>query len=97
MRAFLLNHWFINNNKLSISLMCFYVDIEVLVEEGKLLYKLELYDSNKVALSFTFETLEDAIIFVDDVINNNYSINLLDIKRTYDEQYGKSKIIIKKE
>lgn len=95
MRFKLLNHWFIDNNKIGISLMRFYIDIEILIEDGELCYKLQIFDDNKVALTFIFETLENAMTFVEDVIGKNSSITLLDIKKTYDEQYGKSKIIIK--
>ena len=75
--------------------MRFYIDIEILIEDGELCYKLQIFDDNKVALTFIFETLENAMTFVEDVIGKNSSITLLDIKKTYDEQYGKSKIIIK--
>ena len=96
MRFKLLNHWFIDNNKIGISLMLFYVDIEILIEDGELCYKLQVFDDSKVALTFIFETLENAMTFVEDVVNKNSSITLLNIKKTYDEQYGKSKIIIKR-
>lgn len=95
MKFNLLNHWFIDNNKIGISLMHYYANIEILVKDGELCYTLKVFDDNKVALTFIFETLENTISFVEDVINKNYSITLLDIKKTYDEQYGKSKIIIK--
>lgn len=95
MRFKLLNHWFIDNNKIGISLMHFYIDIEILIEDGELCYKLQIFDDNKVALTFIFETFENVMTFVEDVVGKNSSITLLDIKKTYDEQYGKSKIIIK--
>ena len=95
MRFKLLNHWFIDNNKIGISLMRFYIDIEILIEDGELCYKLQIFDDNKVALTFIFETFENVMTFVEDVVNKNSSITLLDIKKTYDEEYGKSKIIIK--
>ncbi len=95
MKFKLQNRWFIDNNKISMSLVNFYVDIKILVEDGELCYKLRVFDDNKVALTFIFETLENTMTFVEDVVNKNYSTTLLDIKKTYDEQYGKSKIIIK--
>ena len=96
MRFKLLNHWFIDNNKIGISLMRYYVDIEILVEDSELCYKLQVFNDNEMALTFIFKTLENAITFIEDVVNKNYSMTLLDIKKIYEEQYGINRIKIKK-
>ena len=95
MRFKILNHWFIDNNEISITLMRYYANIKILVENGDLCYKLRVFGDTRVATDFIFETIENAITFVEDVVNKDYSITLDDIKKIYDEQYGKAKILIK--
>lgn len=74
-----LDHWFINEDSLSISLLRFYVNIS----KPELSYKLDIYQDSKVVSSLFFDTLEDAISFTEEVIvnckdideiNNSYQI-----------------------
>lgn len=63
-----LDHWFVGDNKLSISLMKFFVRITICKNDDYIFYGLEVYDDNRVCLIFNFYSLEDAIKFTEEVI-----------------------------
>ena len=64
-----LNHWFIGGNELSISLMRFYVRIEICQNDSFIYYRLEVYDNGKPYLIFNFYSLEDAVSFTENEIS----------------------------
>ena len=64
-----LNHWFINGNEISISLMRFYIKIKILHNNQVLYYQLYIKGENKDELLFNFYTIEDAICFTEQVVN----------------------------
>ena len=66
MKKLELNHWFIKDNKLDISLMRFYVEINI--KDNK--FKMKVYDSNQETILLNFNTLEEAITYTENIINN---------------------------
>ena len=82
-----LDHWFIKNNELSISLIRYYVSIELVFSENDinaLLMVTKGEGENRHYLSFL--SLEDAIIFTEDVINKCNNID--EIINIYSEEYS---------
>ena len=68
-----LNHWFIKENELSISLMRYYVMVYPISCNNQVSYVLNVMDdeNNK---TFYFDTLEESVKFTEDVINNSNNI-----------------------
>ena len=68
-----LNHWFIKENELSISLMRYYVMVYPILCNNQVSYVLNVMDdeNNK---TFYFDTLEESVKFTEDVINNSNNI-----------------------
>ena len=63
------NHWFINNNDLSISLLRFNVEINFIDNDNTV--KIKIKDNNEDYLSLTVNSLEEAIAFTENVISNS--------------------------
>ena len=63
-----LNHWFATDNELSISLMRYFVKINICQNNKILFYHLEVSEESKVALVFNFYSLSDAIQFTEEII-----------------------------
>ncbi len=64
-----LNHWYIKDNELSISLMRHHVSIRILRNDKNIFYQLAVIDSNRESLLLNFYTLEDAVRFTEDNIS----------------------------
>ena len=84
-----LNHWFIKENTLNISLMRFYVKIEMVDVGNEKVCALKVYDENREELLFRFNNLEEAIFFTENSIS--MAQNFYEIIDEYNEAY-KSKI-----
>ena len=84
-----LNHWFINNNSISISLMRYFVEISIDYNDVNLFYRLIIHDSNKNELVFNFYSLEDAIWFTENVINKCESFK--EIINEYENEFNKNR------
>lgn len=82
-----LNHWFVHDNKLSISLMRFYVGIEIINSYYGINYQLLVKDGNEMFLTFNFSSLEDAVVFTENTIAKSY--NFKEIVNKYKEQLAK--------
>lgn len=67
------DHWYITDNKLSISLMSQYVDIEVMKNDKFVFYKLRVIGGDREELVFNFYSLEDAVHFTEDVVSKCYT------------------------
>ena len=63
-----LNHWFATDNELSISLMRYFVKINICQNNKFIFYRLEVFDEGKVTLVFNFYSLSDAIHFTEKII-----------------------------
>lgn len=64
-----LNHWFVEEKGVSISLMRFSVLINPFIYNGEILFKLEIVDDSMERLNFVFNSLEEAIRFTEDVVS----------------------------
>ena len=76
-----MDHWFIDNNKLSISLMNLYVDLTIYREK---VFE-RIVDNNMNEKYYEFNSLEDGISFAEDYIKNLFTLEEVD------EQYKKFK------
>ena len=81
MKRLELNHWFSKDNNLNISLMRFYVEINI----DNNLFKMKIHDSNQNKVLLNFNTLEESISFTEDIINKCQ--NTQEITDKYNELY----------
>ena len=70
-----LNHWYVNENTLSISLIRFYVEIKVLKNDYTLYYLLRVKGEENKEMTFTFYTIEEALSFTEKIVAKSYDIN----------------------
>lgn len=70
MESIELNHWFVDEDSLSISLMRFYVEIKICHNECDIFYILNVYEHGVKALSLDFTSLEDSVSFTEQIIKN---------------------------
>jgi hypothetical protein len=79
-----LDHWFVKDNNISISLMNFFVSINFSSEDNELAAQLTVNNSEMEKLSFTFYSLENAIEFTENVISKCNSLE--DISKAFNEK-----------
>ena len=84
-----LNHWFVRGNQLSISLLHFFVNINVYFDGNNVLFKLRVHNGKEGELLFDFDSLEKAISFTENVISNSNSYD--NIQGIYNKYYQESK------
>lgn len=90
-----LNHWYINENILSIALPHYYVKITTSKNDDFIFYKLEVINNSKIELTFNFYSLEDAIVFTETTIARLLTIK--EIVESYQGQFRQNKFkLIKK-
>ncbi len=90
-----LNHWFIDDNKLNISLMRFYVEIKPLVKNHKNVFSLKIINSERNELLCFFKTLEEAVSFTEESINLCQDFNeVMDAYHNLKNPKGNNKILI---
>ena len=70
-----LNHWYLNNNNLSISLMKYCVNIITRKNSYGIYYQLIVLGEDKNELIFNFYTLEDSISFTENIVNKSNSFD----------------------
>jgi hypothetical protein len=75
MKIIELNHWFVIDNELSISLKKFFVRINILKNDKFIFYKMTINNETQEELVFNFYSLEDAILFTEKVVANSNSNN----------------------
>ena len=85
-----LNHWFVSDNHLSISLINYCVIITILKNDEFIFYRLKVIDNNRSDLTFDFYSLEDAITFTEKTINKCNTVD--DITNAYIRQFNDIKI-----
>ena len=68
MRKIELNHWFVADNELSISLLKYFVKIIICQNNKFIFYRLEVFEESKADLVFNFYSLSDAIQFTEEII-----------------------------
>ena len=82
-----LNHWFVADNELSISLMRYFVKINICQNNKYIFYRLEVFEEGKVAVVFNFYSLSDAIHFTENIIQKCTEIS--DIVQQYISRFQK--------
>ena len=70
-----LNHWYIKDNELSISLMKFYTKIKILKNDQTIYYQLYVKGNEDKELTFNFYTIEDAILFTERIVAESHDTN----------------------
>jgi hypothetical protein len=85
MRRINKNYWFVGPNEIKISLMRFYVEVEITKNDETIFYRLKVYVDGKVALIFYFASLEEAVRFTEEEIDKCYTTE--DIIEIYKEDY----------
>ena len=81
----LCDHWYVIDNRLSISFMKFAVTIKTLLKDNKIFYVLTVYDSDMNEIPMEFYDLESAVEFSEEVIAK--SKNIREIVHLYKEMY----------
>ena len=85
-----LDHWFTNDNELSISLMNLYASITICNMDKSIYFNLRVVDSNKQEMFILYKSLEEAITFVEEVVSKCYSID--DVVKSYKEYIEQKKL-----
>ena len=78
MHSVKLNHWYIDDSELSISLMNFYVDIEPLLDNNNIIvYLLRVVNLNTEIkeISFKFDSLEEAMSFAENDVKKCFTFS----------------------
>lgn len=70
-----LNHWYIKDNELSISLMRFYTKIKILKNDQTIYYQLYVKENEDKELTFNFYTIEAAILFTERIVAESHDTN----------------------
>ncbi len=91
MKKIELNHWIVNDNNLSISLMHYHVTIKVLKNDERILFQLEVIDSKRNKLVFNFYTLEAAMSFTENVVSKCSSN--IEVANTYIEMFSNDEFL----
>ena len=80
-----LNNWFVDGNSLSVSLLNYWIDINIKSDNNGIYIQMEVVDNNMDKYIFKFKTMGDAVDFVDNVINRYKSIQKIAI--VYEDKY----------
>ena len=84
-----LNHWFIKENELSISLMRYYVMVYPISCNNQVSYVLNVMDDENNKTLY-FDTLEESVKFTEEVINS--CNNIMEIINNYNDYLEKQKV-----
>ena len=76
---------YVKDNQLSLSLLRFHVKINILSNSRCIYHQLTITDSERNTLTFNFYTLEDAIGFIQNIVNKSKDFN--EIIHKYEEEY----------
>ena len=69
------NHWYTNENDKQISLMRFFVNIALNINQiDGVFFVVKISDSSQSTLELNFKTQEEAIIFTEDVIDKCFTL-----------------------
>ena len=82
-----LNHWFVDKDELSISLMNFFVKINIVFYEDYIYYELNVIKDSIQCLTINFYSIEAAITFTEDVIDKCSSVEeiVINYERLFNE------------
>lgn len=68
MESIQLNHWYVGDNHLSISLMDYHASIIISQKNNIICYQVIITDSNQKEIKLDFNTLEESVSFVENVV-----------------------------
>ena len=85
MKKIELNHWFVGDNELGISLMRYFVKVSICKNDNFIYYPLEVYQDSKSILRFNFYSIGDAISFTENEIKKSETKE--EILKNYEEKY----------
>ena len=90
------NNWYVDDNRLSTSLLRFYVDIKLFAnrENNHHILRVVNTDTEIKELSFEFTTLEDAIKFIENVVAKCWTFD--DVLAGYKEFSNEKKKVLKR-
>ena len=92
-----MNHWFLEENKLNISLSKLFASIETSLSDGEISWYLTVTNNRCEEIAFKFDTLEDVVSFVEDEISRCYSVyEVINMYKEVTRKYEKREIIPKK-
>ena len=94
MQRIKLNHWFVSDNSLGISLMRFHVEISLINSYESMYYKLTVTTEDKTKIVVNFYSLEEAILFTEHTINQ--CLTKEEIIKAYQKQYKNVKSLKRK-
>lgn len=78
------NHWFVNKDELSISLMRFHVSIKQVLSDNISHWTIIIKNSEMEELKIGFKTLEECILFTENYIDNSHDFNeIIEKKKEY--------------
>ena len=84
-----LNHWFIKDNKLEVSLLNLFVSIEITKNNQNVFYRLRVTDQDMETVMFNFYSLEEVVSFVEDRIRKCHNTEeVIDIYQDMHENKG---------
>ena len=81
-----LNHWFIDENELSIALVRWHVTIKPRNNDAELIIH---YDSQVVS-TLRFKNYEEAVVFTEDIINECHEVDEI-VEKYYEFKHNKPK------
>ncbi len=75
MRKCFYNHYYVGKNEIVIALEKYFVSIKIISNNGDIRYEERIMDADMHIIVFKFDSLEDAIIFAEDIVSdsNDYS------------------------
>ena len=88
------NHWYVNKNRLSISLIRFHAEINVVYKDDNICAILIVTRDDRKTLSLNFDSIEDAILFTENELVN--CKNFEDVLYVYGTYIRTTSMILKK-
>lgn len=91
MRRIELNHWYIGDNSLNVSLLNFNVSIVLVARNNNIEYLLNIKDKNDCTLILKFYSLDEAMMFTEMIVTNNKT--LTEVIGEYEKAYINNKVL----
>ena len=68
MRKMELDHYYLTNNEIDISLSRYFVNVKLFIDDEETHFLLTIINNDQEELIFRFDTLEDTISFIEDIV-----------------------------
>ena len=90
MRRCFLNHYFVGENEIVISLDKYFVSIKIIANNNSIRYEARIMNDDTHVIVFKFNSLDEAIVFIEDIVSesNDFSemIEYYDMIKAMNEQ-----------